>query len=203
MTNPATEARWEYYRKAYPGTVRGTPTAVFNGKAEPSSGGGVAGASTLYQQYREIIDPLLDAQPGPRIQAKAVRDGDTIAIQVELSRVKEPGPELKLRLFLVEEQIRFGGGNGIRFHHQVVRAMPGGPEGMPVLEATSKHTATVNLSTLRRELSSYLDRYAAEQRPFPNMDRPLGLEHLRLIALVQDDQSHEILQAQQLDIGEK
>jgi hypothetical protein len=201
MTNPATEARWNYYRSAFPNQMRGVPSALFNGKAEGSGGGTRTMAGNKYEQYRRIVDPVIDTSAEVAFKALAVRNGDKINISVEVSKVKEPGPDKKLRLLLTEEQIAYAGSNGIRFHHQVVRAMPGGPDGVAVTEEASKHTATVVLNDLRQELTSYLDKYAAEKRPFPSTKRPLDFKQLRLIAFVQDDKTHEILQSLQIDIG--
>jgi len=58
----------------------------------------------------------------------------------------------------------------------------------------------VNLSELRSNLEDYLTKFAADKRPFIPDLRPLDLGHLRLIAFVQDDTTHEILQATQADV---
>jgi hypothetical protein len=83
----------------------------------------------------------------------------------------------------------------------VVRAMPGGPDGFKLTDKESKHTATVNLDELRKELNQYLDTFAEEKRPFPRPDRPMAMKHLKVIALVQDDKTNEILQAAVADLG--
>jgi hypothetical protein len=83
----------------------------------------------------------------------------------------------------------------------VVRALPGGPDGFKLTEQESKHTATVSLDELRKELTQYLDTYAAEKRPFPRADRPMAMKQLKVIALVQDDKTGEILQAAVADLG--
>jgi hypothetical protein len=109
---------------------------------------------------------------------------------------------MKLRLVLVEDHVRFPGGNGLRFHHQVVRAMPGGAAGVSITKETLAAKHEVDLGDLRKHLNTYLDEYAANMRPFPRLARPLDLGHLRLIAFVQDDETHEILQAIQVDVKE-
>jgi hypothetical protein len=58
----------------------------------------------------------------------------------------------------------------------------------------------VDLDELRQSLGAYLEDYNRNGRPFPNSDRPLDLANLRLIALVQDDATREILQAIQVPI---
>ena len=111
------------------------------------------------------------------------------------------GDNVKLRLLLVEETIRYVGGNKIRFHHQVVRAFPGGVAGVAVKDKTLRHTADLDLNELRKDLNKYLDNFAATKRPFPNAERLLNFANLRVIAMVQDDDSAEILQATQVELG--
>jgi hypothetical protein len=195
LTNRSTLARADYYK------VRSTPNTFFNGKPQAGGGGGMARAEAKFDQYREIIDPLLEKEPGAELNVKARRKGDKIAIEAKVSGVKEPGEAKRLRLLLVEESIRYVGGNDLRFHHQVVRDLPGGAEGFALKKASSKHTAEVDLKELRKRLAGYLDEYAKE-RAFPYSDRPLALKGLRVIALVQDNDTHEILQGVQVEVEE-
>ena len=62
---------------------------------------------------------------------------------------------------------------------------------------------TVDLEKLRKELTDYLDNYAKNEAPFPNKDRPLELKKLRVVALVQNDKTREILNATQVEVGEE
>jgi hypothetical protein len=195
LTNRSTLARADYYN------VRSTPSTFFNGKPQAGGGGGMERAEAKFDQYREIIDPLLEEKPGAELNVKARRKGDKIAIEAKVSGLKEPGKTKRLRLLLVEESIRYVGGNDLRFHHQVVRDLPGGAEGFALKKASSKHTAEVNLEELRKRLAGYLDEYAKE-RPFPYSDRPLDLKGLRVIALVQDNDTKEILQGVQVEVEE-
>ncbi len=195
MTNAATEARAEYY------DVHSTPSTLFNGKKEASGGGPIARAEAKYKEYRDILDKLLEQPAEASVRVGATRQGDTVTIQADVTRLAAPGESKKLRLLLVEEKVRFAGGNKLRFHHMVVRAMPGGTEGLALTGKETTHTATVKLGDLRQELTRYLDDYAAEKRPFPQPERPMEFKSLRVIALVQDDQTKEILQAAVADIG--
>jgi hypothetical protein len=113
--------------------------------------------------------------------------------------LEKPGDKVRLRFALVEEQVRYVGGNQVRFHHDVVRALPGGADGFPVKEKTTKQTASVSLAELRKNLSAYLDDFG-KQHPFPNERRPLDLKKLRVVAFVQDDETKEVLQAAQVDV---
>lgn len=198
LTNADTEARMKYY------AVRSAPSVFFSGKApEPktpaASGGPMAGAEKKYAAYRDRIEPILETPAGATLKASAKRQGDKIDISADVSDLIKTGDDVRLRLLLVEEKIRYVGSNKIRFHHQVVRAMPGGVEGTALTQKNTKVRRSVDVAELRTQLTKYLDDYAAK-RPFPNANRPLDLGHLRVIALVQDDATKEILQATQVEV---
>jgi hypothetical protein len=199
MTNPGTEARWDYYRKTFPDGIRGTPSTVFNGTPQAGGGGGMAAAEKKFAQYKEILDPLLETPAGATIALSAARLGDKIEIKAQVSDVSQPGESCKLHLVLIEENVRYVGTNNLRFHHHVVRALPLGMAGKALTEKNATVTATVSLEELRKQLNAYLDDYATK-RPFPHADRPLDLKGLKVVALVQDDQSKEILQAKQAEV---
>jgi hypothetical protein len=197
MTNAATESRARYYG------VSGTPSTFFNGKREASGGGAMAASETKYKQYRGILERLMEEPAKATVKLGATHQGDTITFRADVSALTEPGEDKKLRLLLVEETVRFTGNNKLRYHHMVVRAMPGGPDGMALTTVDSRNAARVNLGELRQELAKYLDNYALNgaRRPFPQPERPLAFANLKAIALVQDDKTKEILQAALVDVG--
>jgi uncharacterized protein (TIGR03067 family) len=201
LTNPDSEARWEYYGKSSPDTVRGVPTTLFNGKPEAGGGGSMEMGEEKYQQYRQVIDPLLENASGAKLAASAVKHDNKINIAVSVTDLARPGGDTRLRLLLVEECIRYVGGNRVRFHYNVVRKLLGGAYGFALTERESKHTATVDLDELRKSLTTYLDEHNTVQ-PFSNADRPLDLNKLRVIALIQDDTTREILQGMQVEVKE-
>jgi hypothetical protein len=203
LTNSDTEARWAYYREAYPDKVRGVPSSLFNGAVKAPGGGGAANAKSKYDAYREVIDSVIDEDAKVKLSAKAQRDGDKIDIHVKVTGLDDPGNDKKLRILLTEETVRYVGGNRIRLHHNVVRAAPGGIAGASLKDAASKHNVSIDLGALRGQLTKYLDNYETNFRPFANPARPLALQHLRVIAFVQDDATHEILQAVQVDVQGK
>jgi protein-disulfide isomerase len=195
LVNADTEARAKYYN------VNSTPSTVFNGKTPlRPGGGGMAASKTMYNQYCKVINPILEENTDAKLMVTATRLGNKIDIKAEVNGLKDPGEKKRLRLVLVEETIRYVGGNKLRFHHHVVRDMPGGVEGFALKEPNSQHSASVNLDELRQKQIKYLDSYA-ETRPFPYPDRPLDYKHLKVIGLVQDDTTKEISEVVQVDIG--
>jgi hypothetical protein len=193
LVNPDAVARAAYYE------VHSTPSTVFNGEKAAGGGGPRDHSETKYRAYRQVIDPLLEKGPEATIHLSAKRQGNQIAIEAQVAEVAAPGKNTRLRFALVEERIHYVGSNGIRFHHQVVRAMPGGVQGIALEEKSSRHTVMVNLDELRQKLIEYLDEYAKEH-PFSDSDRPLELKNLHVVALVQNDDSGAVLQARQMEV---
>jgi hypothetical protein len=106
-----------------------------------------------------------------------------------------------LRFVVAEERIRFAGGNGIRYHHHVVRALPGGAKGIALTKKASDHTVAIDpVDAMREKQAKYLDTFAKEEGEFPHADRPLAFANLKLIAFVQNDATGEVLQAVQVDL---
>jgi len=200
MTNPDSVARWEYYREHHPDGIRGVPTSLFNGKPATGGGGPLAASESKFKQYVDVINPLLEKTSAVKLAGKATRSGDKLAIAVEVAN--GDGNDMKLRLLVVEEVVKYAGSNGIRFHHQVVRGMPGGADGIAIRDKVFKHSAAVDLMDVRAGLTKYLEEYLAENpnRPFARPDRPTEMKVLRVIAFVQNDKTGEIVQALQLEV---
>lgn len=186
LTNEASTARAKYYG------VSSTPTPLFNGKKEAQGGGGMAGSEAKYQEYRGVIDRLLEDFTPVNIKLDAQPAGDTIVVNA-FAQSKQEG-NLRLRVVLTEESIRYIGSNRLRFHHHVVRAMPGGPDGTAFDKGASSMQLKVNLPEIRKELNAYLDGYA-EKRPFPRERPEIRLQGLALVAFVQNDDTKEVLHA--------
>jgi len=200
MTNKDAIARWDYYRKFHPGKVGGTPTTLFNGTPKAGGGGGMPNAEAKYGAYTGVINELLEETTPIKLSGKATRTGDKVEVAVEYAGVPAGG-ETKLRLLLVEDTVKYVGGNRLRFHHSVVRAMPGGAAGKALTDKAGKQSVAVDVSQVRSELTKYLDDYAANERPFPTAARPLEMAKLQVIALVQDDETGEVLHAARFDVG--
>jgi hypothetical protein len=201
LVNLVDIARWDYYRAKFPQEMRGTPSTIFNGKPAAGGGGAMGNAESKFKQYRDIIDPLLEKTTSVRVAGKAVRSRDKIDVSVDVTGVDQE-EDLKLRLVVVEDIVKFVGGNGVRFHHQVVRAMPGGVAGVAVNGKEIRHTAQADISDIRGGLDKYLTGYA-EDRPFPQPGRPMEMKHLKVIALVQNEKTLEIVQATQIEVEGK
>ena len=107
-----------------------------------------------------------------------------------------------LRVLLVEDVVRYPGLNGRRLHHHVVRSIVA-DVGVSLAKGASKSIkSSVAVDELRRKLAENLERVNKED-PFPTDERPLDLKRLKIVVLLQDEQSKEILDAVQADVPEK
>lgn len=221
LTTPDSVKRMAYYQG------RGTPATYFNGTSEGYGGGGMPQSEAKYGQYRQIIDGRLAAERPAKVELKATRSGNKVMITAiadaqaylkakaadakkdsetkdseKKDGEKAAEPALRLRLALTEEAIRYVGGNQLRFHHHVVRGMPGGAEGKELAAGQGEVELTIDLGDIRSGLSSYLDDFATNQASFPNPLPEIGLKHLSLVAFVQDDADKTVLDAVSVEIPE-
>jgi hypothetical protein len=202
MTNSDTVARWDYYNKAFPKKVRGTPTAIFDGTPFDGGGGAIGASSETLKEFREAIESRLEEPAQAELKLEVARTGPRIAIKASVSDLVKGGEKVKLRFALVESGVRYQGGNGLRLHHNVVRAMPGGADGFALPGTAETREVSVDLSELRMSLEKYLDTYAHEKQAFPRPQRPMEFKKFKVIAYVQDDASHVIRQAVQAEMPE-
>lgn len=194
MTNPLAEARQQFFK------MEGTPSIFFNGKPMAGGGGAANMALKKFQEYQKAIDADLEMPPGVQMTLKAHRTDDTVSAHLAVTNLTKPGPSKKLRVLLVEEFVRYRGGNGIRFHHNVVRGSIGPADGTPLTAANSTHSLTANLGEIRQGLTSYLERFTKDNPDVVFVEKPLKLSRLRVVAFVQDDETKEVLQAVQADV---
>ena len=200
LTNPTSIARWDFYRDKFENDIGGTPSTLFNGKPKAPGGGGMKNAAKKFDEYKGIIDDTLEKTSPYTITGSAALAGDKLTATVNVATRDKPDGDQMLRLLLVEEEVRYLGGNGLRLHHHVVRSQFDLKDGVKVKELKDgKHEVSLSIAKVQKDLKTYLDDYSA-QRPFPNSDRPTALKKLKVIAFVQDDLNGEISQAAQFDV---
>jgi hypothetical protein len=191
LTNHDGERRANYYH------VPGTPVWFVNGRAGPQPAGPRELAREGYTALLSRLQQEMETEAPARLKVSAGRQGERVDVTAEVDGLKGSGAA-RLRLLLVEDVVRYTGSNRQRLHHHVVRAAPGGIDGKPVGAAPARQEATVNLAELRKSLRAQLAEHAA----FKEGEWPLELKRLKVVALVQDDQTREVLQAAQADVPE-
>jgi hypothetical protein len=185
----------------YAEIIRGAPTILVNGKPLAGGGGPASAAKERYAACREVIEKQLEGPAPVRLKLALTPGEKGLTAKATVADLSMPGEKVVLRFALVEERVRYAGGNGIRYHHQVVRAMPGGAKGFPLTKKDNEQTVTIEpVPELRSRLNKYLDEYEKNEGPFPRSDRPLALAHLQLVAFIQNDATGEVLQAVQVEV---
>jgi len=203
LTNPDSIARWDFYRDKFANGVRGTPTSIFNGSVKAGGGGGMGNSEKKYEQYKEEIDSILKDKSPYTITGTAERIGEKVTAFIKVEMKDKPDADQMLRVLLVEEEVRYVGGNALRLHHHVVRSQFGKKDGVVLKELKDgAFTASISLDDVRKDLTKYLDEFAAD-RPFPNQDRPMNMKKIKVIVLIQDDTTAAIAQAAELDVTTK
>ena len=215
LTNTDSIARQKYYGSE----VQGTPSTFFNGRSEAGGGGAMGNSQEKYNEYRTIIDGSLETIKGANIDVSATQAGGQIKIVAsaevtERSADRRVGSETSktnrkakeksaderinskkvLRLALTEESIQYVGGNKLRYHHHVVRALPGGADGTELKGGKAKTEVTLKLADVKLDLEKYLSDFT-KTRPFPNPLPEIKLDKLAVVAFVQDDGDKSILHA--------
>ncbi len=205
LANPDSLLRSEYYPD-----LRGTPSLYFDGKShEIPTGGGMADSKDRYDEDRKLIDEALESPSRAALTLEVKRKGDVVSIKASASArapSSKPGAgrsssRLKLRLALIEEAVRYTGGNGLRFHHHLVRALPGGVDGKALADGKGTNVVDVDLAKLRKDLDRYLADYVKEGNAFRKAIPPIALDGLSVVAFVQDDEDKSVLNAIMTPVG--
>jgi hypothetical protein len=196
--DPLTNADAELCAAMY--GVEATPTIFVNGKTGPPLGGLVSAAEAGYKRMRTLFNETLEGQAKAGIDLAVKRDGDRIEATATITSLKSED-EARLRVFLVEDVVRYQGTNGQRLHHHIVRAVIADEKAkLPKGEAVPQKF-TVSVSDVRKKLAAYLEE-SNKEAPFLDDERPLDLKRLKVVALIQEKESKEILHAVQADVPE-
>jgi hypothetical protein len=193
LASPAGEARRAYY------DLDGIPAVFVDGKVVPELGGAARFGRDRFDKLCAAVEKALGGEAGARLRLKVGRDGDRVSVQAQVEGLKSPGEKVRLRLALVEEEVRYIGFNRRRLHYHVVRDMPGGAEGFELRRKAATVLVGVSLADVRKRLEEHL-RARAKEQPFATDERPLGLKRLKVIAFVQDDATRRVLQSAQADV---
>jgi thiol-disulfide isomerase/thioredoxin len=111
-------------------------------------------------------------------------------------------PQLVVNFALVEDDVRYSGENGMRFHRMVVRSLAKAADsGFPVeMGKTATVEATFDPAAITKSLGVYLAGYEKSNDRFGpitfiSTDTTMDPSHLAVAAWVQDAVTHRVLQA--------
>lgn len=205
LTNSDTEARNDYYGPE----VQGTPTILIDGKSVGYNvGGGYSGSPDIYARLADTISNEAKKPPKAKIELSAAPEGESLKITAKATGVENPSDSLRLRVVVAENDVEFPARNGIREHGMIAREMPGGAEGVKATDGEFTLERTVPLTEVRDRLVAYLDRSERQLsrqfgQSFAFGARPLDLKRLTVVAFLQDDATHEVLQTAVAPVGQE
>jgi tetratricopeptide (TPR) repeat protein len=143
------------------------------------------------------VAKMIAAKPTSANPATAAPQADTKAPPADAAE-----PQLVVNFALVEDEIRYSGENGIRFHRMVVRSLAKPADsGFPVTAGGNfSLDASFDLAAISGALRNYLDDYEQHNDQFGKItfiskDTTIRPSHLAIAAWVQDAVSHRVLQA--------
>jgi hypothetical protein len=143
------------------------------------------------------------AKPAPAKKGKKAKPVAPAAKPAEAATPAEPAkPHLEVNFALVEDEVRYSGENGIRFHRMVVRSLARPADSGFEIQDDGTRTldASFDPAAISRSLTSYLDGYEAQNDRFGKItfltkDMKMQTPHLGVAVWVQDMTSHKVLQA--------
>ncbi len=189
LTNSDTEARFGYYQG------RGTPTLALNGQIVDNPGGFLVHVRPLYERIRGLLDDAIDQESSIGIELSANAADGVLNVDAKVTGVEDRSDidSLRLRLVLVEEEVDYMAGNGIRQHEMLVRGMVGGPDGVPAQDGKLQLSEKLDLAELKSGLQEYLTEFE-QGNQYNFAAKPLELQPLYVVGFVQSDEDKTILQ---------
>jgi len=199
LVNADSESRLAFYQPDP--QQRGAPMAFINGKELEGLGGVLLSqADGILSRLREPVDAQLKEKTDIRISLDARAANGAINIVAQVEGLANSAQTTRLRLALAQEDVQFVGGNGIRHHSMVVRAMPGGMLGVGPNDRRITYKKTVQLADIQQQLKDYLAEFEQKNEQEFRI-KPLEMDKLHLVAFVQDDSTKEILQAASIPVA--
>jgi thiol-disulfide isomerase/thioredoxin len=195
MTTTGTTARYKSYGE------NGVPAFAIDGK-KTVGGGSRDMAQEVFERFQKDLETDLETAAEARVKIDAGLRGGTVKVSAAVDDVNSDSKDLKVRILLVEKEIRHLGENGIRFHPMVVRAF-GGEKGEGYkIDAGGKGTfeASFDLEAIGKDIRKQLDEYEAkghrgEPYKFSAKKDQINRADLAVVVFVQDDKTRHVLQA--------
>jgi hypothetical protein len=191
MVNPSALSRARYYG------VEMTPSFAIDGERDRRGGALREKAGLVYDRIRPVVDKRLETPAQAEIKLEAVLDGEYVKVRVSVDRVSAESKSPKLRLVLVENELRYSGENLVRIHPMVVRSLSGALAVKSSAATTVEYT--FNLDKIGAELKAYLNDYElnGDYGPitFKEKKYKIDSKNLSVVAFVEDEIRQKVLQS--------
>jgi hypothetical protein len=158
------------------------------------------------------VAKIIAAKPKSDEPATAAPKADTKAAPANaMPAAAAPAePQLVVNFALVEDEIRYSGENGVRFHRMVVRSLAKPADSGFRVTAGDNFSldASFDPVAISGALRTYLDDYEQHNDRFGKItfiskDTTIRLSHLAIAAWVQDSVSHRVLQAACIPVSQQ
>jgi hypothetical protein len=181
-------------REAYYGQS-GVPTLVIDGKPLATQGGGsVTDAQQILDgRLRPPLEERLVVPAVGRLEITAPLARGVVTAKVTVTDAAGGSGPVTVMLALVEKQVRYSGGNGIRFHPMVVRKLVAAGR---ITNGGFAGRQTLDLKTIVRETQTLYGEYVKNNPGAAMLVLPeIDPANLMLVAFMQDDTTKEVLQS--------
>ncbi len=188
FSNEETVDRFKQY------SLNATPTLVLNGRRFPGGGGPLSEAPPTYRRLKAYIDQVLEEKIELKLELSAKAEQGQVVIEAKAAGLKDFPANARLMLILAEEKIECPLNNGIRLHEMIARTFPGGLGGTAPVKGQLSYSGKVDLAALKKRLAKQLA--ATERESDIEFDeKPLDFKALQVVALLQNTENGEVLQA--------
>jgi len=197
MTNLSTIARSTFYAVQY------APTFVIDGTNKSTGGSPREDALRPYDRLTAMIEDALKEPSRAGIALDATLEGRTVKVRTDVSGIESRVDDLRLRIALIERELRYGGENGIRFHPMVVRAYAD----VPVDPSRANGVTTeFDVDRIQAGLKQYLDEFEKRNDSFGPITfvekmSMVDPANLGVVAFVQGEKDHGVLQSAFITVG--
>ena len=194
LTTPDVENRilslQEILGRGQHGFVAGKPCVGISGTTKLKDG------ETIFKSLVDRVNAELELPAKAKLTLSLTPGKDGYTAKANVTDLATPGEKMVLRFALAEDRIRISGSNGTKFHHMVVRAMPGGFAGFPLKTANHEQVVTVKPTEIKAAIAKHLGEMGSEV----SADRVAPMKNLKLVAYIQNDTTGEVLTAAQVGV---
>jgi hypothetical protein len=183
----------EHVQRGRHGLVAGKPSIGLKEATTAKDG------ELMFTTLRDRIIEELELPAHVKLAMTLTAEKDTQTAKVVWSELDKPAETMTLRLVLAEERIRFAGSNGTKFHQMTVRAMPGGAKGFPMKTAAGEQVVPFKLDEIKTGIAKFLEEMSREGETVP-VAAMTALKGLKLVAIVQNDATGDVLTATMVDV---
>jgi thiol-disulfide isomerase/thioredoxin len=195
--DPMTSTETLAIQKLY--AVNGVPSFLIDGKSM-LGGGSREMAKGVYDRFAEDIRKGLETPAEAHITAGASVKGNTVSVNTRIHGVKSDSKDLKVKIALVEKELRYNGENGVRYHPMVLRAI----KTFDLAGESYQHA--FDIAAAGKAIKDHLDDYESkghrgETFKFSEKKYAIDRDHLAVVIFVHDEKTKHVLQAGFIDLA--